>query len=437
MPVKFNPDVEVKEYIPEDPTININKNIKLHQAIDEKRIDIVRAFNQKPKNGVEMLRNICTQKGLDDQQASEQLATLFIKEKSQLNLDYVGDYLSGPNEDNKETLKSFIMQQDFKDKSFVQAMRDYLQSFKLPGEGQKIDRLVEVFGAKYCADNSKEFTGIEDKDAAYILAYQTIMLNSDLHKDGVQNKMTLEQLKNNVRGCNAKGNFPDQLLEGIYKEIKKKPFELNFVETPSGYNLTDKALNNDPAYKEIKDIFKDSKVRGNIIKDSMKVTINQSKSWLTKFTGYEGTMTVKDKDGASATIQLYQPNIFSRWFLGEKSKVIIQPGHDSKDQLDKKNIDLAAKVTAGFKTIEVKEQDIKAGYHYAKEDLQKAYTVVKGKEEEKFVSIVADVAKDKLLKIGESLAVPNKNNENLSQVSELKRRNAFYDKSGQTKPRSI
>lgn len=105
----------------------------------------------------------------------------------------------------------------------------------------------------------------------------------------------------------------------------------------------------------------------------MEVKIDKPKSWLSKFTGYEGKMTVKDKDGASATIQLYQPNIFSRWFLGEKSKVIIQPG-DGKDQLDKKNIHFAAGLTANFNT-EVK--DIGATYNYLKEDLKNAYIVAK------------------------------------------------------------
>ncbi|MCC8417384.1 MAG: hypothetical protein LN588_02495 [Rickettsia endosymbiont of Bryobia graminum] len=413
----------------------------LHQAIDEKRVDIVRAFNQKPKNGVEMLRNMCAQKGLDDQQASEQLATLFIEEKTQLNLDYVGDYLSTDDskktdkyKQNRDTLKYFTEQQDFKEKSFVQSMRNYLQSFKLPGEAQKIDRLVEAFGEKYCKDNPKEFSGIEDKDAAYILAFQTIMLNSDLHKDGVVNKMTLEGLKKNVRNCNANGDFPENLLENIYKDIKEKPFELNFVEIVPGYNLKSNNLSNDPAFEEVNKVLKGDKMNGNLIKDSMDVKIDKPKNWLNSLTGYQGNVTVKNKEtGAEATVQVYEPNIFSRWFLGEKPKVIIQPG-DGKDQLDKKNIDFAAQLTAGFKTVQVKEQDIEATYHYAKEDLKTAYTVAKGKKEGKFTNIIPDAARNELFnKVSQSLKPINKDNENPSQVSTLKRSNAFRNKSGETR----
>lgn len=197
-----------------------------------------------------------------------------------------------------------------------------------------IDRLVEAFGEKYCKDNPKEFSGIEDKDAAYyILAFQTILLNSDLHKDGVVNKMTLEGLKKNVHNCNANGDFPENLLENIYKDIKEKPFELNFVETVPGYNLKSNNLSNNPAFEEVNKVIKGDKINGNLIKDSMEVKIDKSKNWLNSLTGYQGNVTVKDNEtGAEATVQKYMSQIFFLvGFLGEKPKVIIQPG-DGKDR---------------------------------------------------------------------------------------------------------
>ncbi|XVN43531.1 MAG: T4SS guanine nucleotide exchange effector RalF [Candidatus Rickettsia vulgarisii] len=393
------------------------------QDIDTNKIEIIRQFNIKPKSGIDVLQKICEKHGLN---ISTELADLFITEKKQINLEHAGDYLSGPDQSNQNTLKSFVDQIDFKDKPFTSALREYLQTFKLPGEAQKIDRLVEAFSAKYYKDNNTQ--DIDGKDAAYLLAFQSIMLNSDLHKPGIKNKMTFEQLKKNLNGTNNGHNFPNHLLEGLYKDIKAKPFELNFIETAPGYNLKTDNLSNDPAYKEIKEVFKDAKVRGNIIKDSMEITVKQPKSWLTKFTGYEGSMVIKDKDGASATVQLYQPNTFSRWFLGEKSKVIIQPGRDGKGQLDKKNIDLAAKVIAGFKTIEVKEQDIGVGYDYLKEDLLKAYTVAK--EKGKFTNILPEVANQQILNnIGQSFKpMPNKDNKQSPHVSVLKRSNAFKGK---------
>lgn len=61
------------------------------------------------------------------------------------------------------------------------------------------------------------------------------------------------------------------------------------------------------------------------------------------FTGYKGTITLTDnKTSAQATIQVYTPNIFSKWLFGEQPRVIIQPGQT------KESIDLAAKAAADF-----------------------------------------------------------------------------------------
>ena len=65
---------------------------------------------------------------------------------------------------------------------FDMAIRVYLDSFRLPGEAQKINRVMESFGARYhmqCPDLFK------NPDVVYILAYSTIMLNTDQHNSQV------------------------------------------------------------------------------------------------------------------------------------------------------------------------------------------------------------------------------------------------------------
>ena len=44
---------------------------------------------------------------------------------------------------------------DFKGLQFVAAIRMFLGGFRLPGEAQKIDRLMEKFAARYCECNPK------------------------------------------------------------------------------------------------------------------------------------------------------------------------------------------------------------------------------------------------------------------------------------------
>ena len=44
---------------------------------------------------------------------------------------------------------SYVDQIDFCEMDFVPALRRFLEGFRLPGEAQKIDRLMEKFAARY------------------------------------------------------------------------------------------------------------------------------------------------------------------------------------------------------------------------------------------------------------------------------------------------
>ena len=58
-------------------------------------------------------------------------------------------------EDNVATMHAFVDMLDFKDLPFVDALRLFLQSFRLPGEAQKIDRFMLKFAERYIAGNAK------------------------------------------------------------------------------------------------------------------------------------------------------------------------------------------------------------------------------------------------------------------------------------------
>ena len=60
----------------------------------------------------------------------------------------------------------------------VLAGRRFLSGFRLPGEAQKIDRLMEKFAERYVSCNQEAF---KSADVAYVLAYSVVMLNTDAH----------------------------------------------------------------------------------------------------------------------------------------------------------------------------------------------------------------------------------------------------------------
>ena len=49
---------------------------------------------------------------------------------------------------------AYVDQLNFESKEFVPSLRLFLENFRLPGEAQKIDRLMEKFASRYCECNS-------------------------------------------------------------------------------------------------------------------------------------------------------------------------------------------------------------------------------------------------------------------------------------------
>jgi hypothetical protein len=64
-----------------------------------------------------------------------------------------------------------------------------MDAFRPPGEGQKIDRIMQAFGKRYY--EVMPSMGLKSTDAAYVLAFSVIMLNTDLHNTQVQSLAVL------------------------------------------------------------------------------------------------------------------------------------------------------------------------------------------------------------------------------------------------------
>jgi brefeldin A-inhibited guanine nucleotide-exchange protein len=58
-------------------------------------------------------------------------------------------------EANIATMHAFVDLLDFANLPFVDALRLFLQSFRLPGEAQKIDRFMLKFAERYIAGNTQ------------------------------------------------------------------------------------------------------------------------------------------------------------------------------------------------------------------------------------------------------------------------------------------
>uniref|UniRef100_A0A7N6AFL1 SEC7 domain-containing protein n=1 Tax=Anabas testudineus TaxID=64144 RepID=A0A7N6AFL1_ANATE len=186
--------------------------IKQQKDIIEHGIEL---FNKKPKRGIQYLQD----QGMLGSTAED--IAQFLHQEDRLDTTQVGEFLGENVKFNKEVMYCYVDQLDFCGKDFVSALRVFLEGFRLPGEAQKIDRLMEKFAARYLECNQGQ-TLFASADTAYVLAYSIIMLTTDLHSPQVKNKMTKEQYIKMNRGINDSKDLPEEYLSSIYDEIAGK-----------------------------------------------------------------------------------------------------------------------------------------------------------------------------------------------------------------------
>jgi brefeldin A-inhibited guanine nucleotide-exchange protein len=170
----------------------------------------VAAFNRKPKAGVRFMQEQALIGG-----DAEDVAKFLASTKG-LDLALVGDYLGERDDFNLRVMHCYVDALDFGGLDFDEAIRKFLSGFRLPGEAQKIDRLMEKFAARFVSCNPEAF---RSADVAYVLAYSVIMLNTDAHNPGVKNKMTKADFLRNNRGINDGGDVAPEFMEALYDRI--------------------------------------------------------------------------------------------------------------------------------------------------------------------------------------------------------------------------
>ncbi|CAN1305055.1 Brefeldin A-inhibited guanine nucleotide-exchange protein 1 [Linum perenne] len=168
-------------------------------------------FNRKPSKGIEFLMNTKKIGGSPEEVAA------FLKNTSGLNETVIGDYLG---ERDEFCLKAM---------GFGESIRYFLRGFRLPGEAQKIDRIMEKFAERYCKCNPNSFTSA---DTAYVLAYSVIMLNTDAHNNMVKDKMSKADFIRNNRGIDDGKDLPEEYLSTIYDQIVKNEIKMNADSVP-------------------------------------------------------------------------------------------------------------------------------------------------------------------------------------------------------------
>ncbi|KAK4401299.1 Brefeldin A-inhibited guanine nucleotide-exchange protein 1 [Sesamum angolense] len=199
-------------------------------------------FNSKPSKGIEFL--ISTKRV----GSSPEEVAFFLKSTSGLNKSMMGDYFGEREEFPMKVMHAYVDSFNFDKMGFGEAFRSLLRGFSLPGEAEKIDRIMEKFAERYCKCNPSSFSSA---DTAYVLAYTVVVLNMDAHYSMVKNKVgsvhnfstdllgNWETLKlkiqlddkadfiRNNRGIDDGKDLPEDYLGTLYDDIMNNEIKMS------------------------------------------------------------------------------------------------------------------------------------------------------------------------------------------------------------------
>jgi len=158
----------------------------------------------------------------------------------ELSEEDIGDYLGegGATESDEKYYNlirlSYVRAISFVDMPFEVAMRHFLTNcgFKLPGEAQKVDRILSTFCVRYWEDNKgTPVCPFSNSDTMFVVAFAVIMLNTDLHRANTDSKnrhrrMTKQDFVRNLRGVDSSTDLNNEFLTGIYDSIAAQPIAI-------------------------------------------------------------------------------------------------------------------------------------------------------------------------------------------------------------------
>ncbi|XP_019087506.1 PREDICTED: ARF guanine-nucleotide exchange factor GNL1-like [Camelina sativa] len=172
-------------------------------------------FNRDPRKGLQYLQGM----NLLPKELDPKSVACFFRYTCGLDMDLIGDFLGSHDQYCVQVLNEFAKTFDFQNMNLATALRLFVGTFRLPGEAQKIQRVLEAFSERYYEQSPHILI---NKDAAFVLAYSIILLNVDQHNKQVKTRMTEEDFIRNNREINGGADLPREYLSEIYHSISSR-----------------------------------------------------------------------------------------------------------------------------------------------------------------------------------------------------------------------
>ncbi|XP_063907205.1 PH and SEC7 domain-containing protein-like isoform X5 [Zophobas morio] len=191
----------------EETTKEYGKSSSPQSSEDESDVESLHSFHYSPK-AVDLPSAIRLAKrlyGLDGFKKSD-----------------VSRHLSKNNDFSRAVAEEYLKYFEFENDTLDIALRKFLKQFSLTGETQERERVLVHFSKRYLDCNPGSFNS---QDAVHTLTCAIMLLNTDLHGQNINRKMTCNEFIENLSGLNEQENFPREILKQLYHAIKNYPLE--------------------------------------------------------------------------------------------------------------------------------------------------------------------------------------------------------------------
>jgi hypothetical protein len=152
------------------------------------------------------------------------IATFLLVEHEALDKVSLGEMLGREDALWRDVLREYLHRLSLSQRDLLYALRTVIAQFRLPGEGQVINRIMETFSQVYCSLNKGFF---KDPDNVHTLAMLVLTLNTATHNPNEQRKISIE---NWIAYCEelsaAERRCTPAYLEAIWHSIQDQEIRM-------------------------------------------------------------------------------------------------------------------------------------------------------------------------------------------------------------------
>jgi brefeldin A-inhibited guanine nucleotide-exchange protein len=153
----------------------------------------------------------------------------FLKTTPTLSPTEIGKFIGEKKDFNEEVLSWYIEEFNWAndETDLIDAMKELMTGFRIPGEGQIVDRILERFGEKISKDQPDMFGNSE---GVFLFSYAVLMVQTSIHNPQAKKcRMSLQDFKkitSTVKLSNTKEIDMDEYRAKIYERVEREPFTL-------------------------------------------------------------------------------------------------------------------------------------------------------------------------------------------------------------------